>query len=223
MRTRVAVLGYDAAMPHIWPLTLHDRELVLRPLRRGDKGTLEALRRRNDAWLRPWDATEPGPGRPAVSFTASLRWSRGQARLGRQLPLAITVEGSLAGQITADPIVYGSQDSAVMGYWIDRDHAGRGLVPRALALVMDHCFGELGLHRIEVNVRPENTASLRVVHKLHMREEGLRRGLVHVDGAFRDHLGFALTTEDLEAVRDAGGTPHGADGPVLTRYRHEFE
>src|SRR5690625_7996119 len=74
--------------------------------------------------------------------------------------------------------------------------AGRGLVPRAAALMIDHLFAELGLHRIEVTVRPENESSLRVVEKLHLRAEGMRRSAIHVDGGWRDHLVFALTAEE---------------------------
>ena len=66
-----------------------------------------------------------------------------------------------------------------------------------MALVVDHCFGRLGLHRIEVNIRPENAASLRVVEKLGFRDEGLRPRYLHIDGAWRDHLSFALTTEEV--------------------------
>jgi hypothetical protein len=62
---------------------------------------------------------------------------------------------------------------------------------------VDHCFLTLGLHRIEVNIRPENRASLRVVEKLGFRPEGLRRRYLHIDGAWRDHLTFALTVEDV--------------------------
>jgi ribosomal-protein-alanine N-acetyltransferase len=68
----------------------------------------------------------------------------------------------------------------------------------ACALVLDHCFGHVGLHRIEATVRPENTASRRVLEKLGFREEGLFRRYLNVDGAWRDHLCYALTVEDLE-------------------------
>jgi len=55
----------------------------------------------------------------------------------------------------------------------------------------------MGLHRVEVNIRPENAASLRVVEKLGFRDEGLRERYLHIDGAWRDHRTFALTVEDI--------------------------
>lgn len=201
-------------MVHVWPLTLRDEELVLRPLRRRDRGDFERLRERNREWLRPWDATDPEAPRRRVPFSTLRRWNEQQARLGLQLPLVITVRGKLVGQVSAGPIQYGALRSTSLGYWIDGDRAGAGLAPRATALVMDHLFVELGLHRIEVTVREENTASLRVVEKLHLRPEGTRARAIHVDGAWRDHLVFALTAEEV-ATGDDG---HG----VLARLRREF-
>ena len=67
--------------------------------------------------------------------------------------------------------------------------------------MIDHLFAELGLHRVEVTVRPENAPSLRVVQKLNLRPEGLRRAAIHVDGGWRDHRSFALTVEDLAGER----------------------
>ena len=201
-------------MVHVWPLALHDGELTLRPLRRRDRAAFERLRERNAGWLRPWDASDPEDPRRVPDFHTLRRWNQQQARLGAALPLAITVHGRLAGQITAGPIQYGAVRSAVLGYWIDRDQAGRGIVPRAAALLIDHLFAELGLHRVEVTVRPENTASLRVVEKLHLRAEGVRRSAIHVDGTWRDHLVFALTAEEVATGEDGTG--------VLRRLRREF-
>ena len=70
-------------------------------------------------------------------------------------------------------------------------------MPTAVALAADHCFTAVGLHRIEVNIRPENAASLRVVEKLGFREEGPRSAFLHIAGAWRDHRSFALTPEEL--------------------------
>lgn len=200
-------------MVHVWPLTLRDRELVLRPLRRRDRREFEVLRARNRDWLRRWDATDPQQGPRPPTFPAMRRWNESQARQGLQLPLVITVDGRLVGQITAGPVQYGALRSAVLGYWIDRRVAGRGLVPRAAAMVIDHLFAELGLHRIEVTVRPENESSLRVVEKLHLRAEGMRRSAIHVDGHWRDHLVFALTAEEVRTDPSGRG--------VLARLRAE--
>ena len=53
------------------------------------------------------------------------------------------------------------------------------------------------LHRLEVAIRPENAKSLRVVQKLGLRYEGDRPAYLHVDGAWRDHVMFALTAEEI--------------------------
>jgi ribosomal-protein-alanine N-acetyltransferase len=78
-----------------------------------------------------------------------------------------------------------------------RPVAGRGIVPTAVALATDHCFEVLGLHRVEVNIRPENAPSLRVVAKLGFRDEGLRERYLHIGDEWCDHRSFALTTEDV--------------------------
>jgi len=75
--------------------------------------------------------------------------------------------------------------------------AGRGRRPTAVARAVDHGFSTAGLHRIEVNVRPENVASRRVVEKLGFRDEGVRPRMLHIDGAWRDHISYALTVEDV--------------------------
>src|SRR5207253_11225801 len=100
---------------------------------------------------------------------------------------------------TIGAVVWGSARSAQVGYWVDRLVAGRGVIPTAVALAVDHCFFTVGLHRLEANIRPENTASRRVVEKLGFREEGLRRRQLHIDGAWHDHLCYALTAEEARS------------------------
>nr|WP_196791126.1 GNAT family protein [Motilibacter aurantiacus] len=166
-------------------------------MRLRDATTWREVRRRNVDWLTPWEATPPDPTRPPVSFQATVRFLRKEARAGRALPFVVTYEGRLVGQVTVGGITRGSLCSAHIGYWVDAAVAGRGVIPTAVALVTDHCFGPVGLHRIEVNIRPENAASLRVVEKLGFRDEGLRERLLHIDGDWRDHRSFALTAEEV--------------------------
>jgi ribosomal-protein-alanine N-acetyltransferase len=189
-----------------WPVSLKDGQVGVRPLRLRDGVAWSEIRIRNEDWLRPWEATPPGLPVARGSWAARqtlgvyghmLRALRRQARAGTALPFAVTHNDDLVGQLTVGNVVRGAFNSAYVGYWVDERIAGRGVLPTALALVVDHCFGTVGLHRIEANIRPENAASRRVAEKLGFREEGLHRRYLAIDGAYQDHIGYAITTEDV--------------------------
>jgi ribosomal-protein-alanine N-acetyltransferase len=168
------------------------------------------MRVRNAPWLRPWEPTNPETPlyRSSVGpYVSMVRTMRREARQGQALPWVVTVSDRFAGQLTVGSIVWGSSRSAQVGYWIDEAYAGHGVIPTALAMAVDHCFGVVGLHRIEASIRPENHASRRVVEKLGFRDEGLRQRQLHINGAWRDHLCYALTVEEV---------PHG----LMPRWRN---
>lgn len=186
------------AGPKAWPAQLQDGDLRLRPIELSDQEPWLRLRAANVEWLQPWEATVP-PGaeaRPA-SFRDLVQRLRRAARAGTALPFVIEVDGCLAGQVTVSNIVRGSAQFASLGYWIGQEFAGHGYVPRAVALVVDHCFVVAGLHRIEVCVRPENTNSLRVVEKLGLHQVGFAPAFLHIDGQWRDHRIHAVTAEEV--------------------------
>lgn len=157
---------------------------------------------RNADWLRPWEPTNPETPLYQSSlgpYIAMVRTMRQEARHGVTLPWVITYGGKFAGQLTIGNIIWGSARTSSVGYWIDQEFAGLGITPTALAMAVDHCFSMVGLHRIEATIRPENRASRRVVEKLGFHEEGVRRRCLHVDGAWRDHMCYAMTAEDAGA------------------------
>lgn len=186
-----------------WPVALRHDTLTLRPLRRRDERAWEEQRRTNARWLTPWDATSPVPGGAPASFAQMVRWQTRSARAGTSFTWGVALDEDapgrdrLIGLLSLSGVQYGSVLSGSIGYWIDRREAGRGLTPTAVAMAADWAFRDLGLHRVEVNIRPENAASLRVVEKLGLREEGLRRAFLHVDGDWRDHRSFAVTADEV--------------------------
>jgi len=189
-----------------WPASLGGLRVsagvvALRPVRLRDGKTWSAIRIRDERHLAPWEPSMPGgwAQRHAVSEWPA-RWLqlRGAGRRGAVLPFAITLDGRFVGQVMVGNIVREPLLSAYVGYWVDSSVTGRGVTTAAVALVVDHCFGRVGLHRLEATVRPENLASIRVLAKLGFRKEGLFRRYLDVDGAWRDHYCYALTVEDLE-------------------------
>lgn len=185
-----------------WPAVLRDDSvrgsLVLRPLRQSDMNDWLYVRAQNVQWLQEWEATSPVPlTGPPPTFRKFVRMLHRHARQGVALPFAIVLDGELVGQVTVSGIMHGSSGSGNVGYWVSEHVAGRGVIPTAVALVVDHCFQTVGMHRVEINVRPENTASLRVAEKLGFRDEGLRERFLHIAGKWCDHRSFALTSEEV--------------------------
>ncbi|MFG6443880.1 GNAT family N-acetyltransferase [Microbacterium sp. P06] len=168
----------------------------VRLVRARDARTLQNELLSNRSWLRQWEATSPdGP----VSFDMRLGVRRllQQHRDGLGVPLVMEYNGQVAGQLNVWGIARGSLSSATIGYWVSERFAGKSITPTSVALATDLCFTELRLHRMEICIRPENQASLRVVEKLGFRYEGLRRRYIHINGDWRDHYAFALVREEV--------------------------
>lgn len=186
-----------------WPVTLESGDIVLRPIRYRDRKEWTELRSRNCEWLAPWEASNPMPGGGLPDYHQMVRSLKSQAAQGSALPFVIAEwrpgheKPVIVGQLTVSSIVWGSAMMATLGYWVDKDRAGRGIAPTAVAMATDYCFGTLGLHRMEINIRPENGPSLRVVEKLGFRDEGFRPRFLHINGQWADHRTFALTAEEV--------------------------
>jgi ribosomal-protein-alanine N-acetyltransferase len=161
-----------------------------------DAKVLERLILGNREWLRPWEATNP---HAPISFDMrpNVRAMLRQFDAGTGIPMVIEVDDVVVGQLNVANIIHGSVSSATIGYWVAPQVAGRGVTPTAVALVSDYLFNQVGLHRVEIEIRPENAASLRVVEKLGYRYEGTKRRHIHINGDWRDHYSFALTQEEV--------------------------
>jgi ribosomal-protein-alanine N-acetyltransferase len=153
---------------------------------------------RNRDHFRPYE-----PRRPPAYFTLAgqrdqIAAARRQAQLGERFEFGVWEQGGggLVGRISLGGISRGALQNAYLGYGIDHDHGGRGYATQAVKLVVQVAFDDLGLHRVQAAVVPENKASARVLEKCGFREEGLARRYLFLDGQWKDHRMFALTPED---------------------------
>ena len=171
-------------------------EISLRIIKARDAKTLERLVISNRPWLKPWEATNPN-GPTSFDFKAQVRGLLRQLENDEGLPFLILYKGEVVGQLNVANILHGSVSSCVIGYWIIPEVAGNSITPTAVALAMDYVYKVVGLHRVEIDIRPENGASIRVVQKLGLRYEGLKKNYIHINNAWRDHYVFALTAEEV--------------------------
>ena len=137
--------------------------------------------------------------RPPDNPTAFRAWLARADQLTVQIHLLCRHEDDgIAGVLNLTEIARGPLQSANLGYYVFAPHAGQGYMREGVELVLARAFVALGLHRVEANVQPGNTASLRLVLSSGFHCEGYAPRLVYIDGRWRDHVRFAI---DLESWR----------------------
>jgi [ribosomal protein S5]-alanine N-acetyltransferase len=108
--------------------------------------------------------------------------------------------GAIAGLVNINTIIRGRYQNGSLGYNSFAPAAGRGYMTEGLRLAMRYAFEGLQLHRLEANIQPENHASLRLVERLGFRREGYSPGMLFIDGAWRDHERWAITSDMTDSI-----------------------
>jgi ribosomal-protein-alanine N-acetyltransferase len=163
---------------------------VIRPVTPADAKELAALYRANREFLAPFE-----PERPEGFYTAKgqrerLEGLERDAAAGAGWRFAIVDDGAIVGTINVSDVIRGPLQVAEVGYWVAREHNGRGLATQAVADVVEFAFGEAGLHRLEAGTLPDNLASQRVLEKNGFERFGFARKLLLIGGEWRDHVLF---------------------------------
>lgn len=186
--------------------TLFGRRVLLRPLVVSDFGAWRSVRRANAEWLIKWEpqrlANHPDPVEDRHAFSVRCSARQRERQLGTAYGFGIFVNGDLAGEMNISSVQRGPFQSAYIGYWIDRRHAGEGYTPEALVVAAKFVFEDIGLHRIQASVIPRNTASRRVMDKLGVREEGTAKRYLEINGVWEDHVRYAITIEEWHARQE---------------------
>lgn len=184
------------------PLRLYGRRLMLRPLVPGDFDEWQEVRERNETWLTPWEPRRPlphfDPSSNRGAFNARCAARERDATNGLSYGFGLFDDGWFCGEVNLNNIVRGATQSGTIGYWIDERRAGRSLVAEGVVVVAEFAFETLWLHRLEICIVPRNHNSRRVMEKLAIREEGIARGLVEINGRWEDHMRYGITAEEWQ-------------------------
>ena len=160
---------------------------------------------RNREHLAPYD-----PLRHPSFFTVRGQEQnvRGQLRAhaeGTMEPLVVVLRGEgvdaaeqIVGRVALNNIVRGVLQSASVGYWVDRDHLGRGVAAGAVAHAVRRAT-ELGLHRLEAGTMLDNIRSQAVLRRCGFSEYGVAEQFLFIAGQWRDHVLFQRILGDAPA------------------------
>ncbi|MFA1539803.1 GNAT family N-acetyltransferase [Actinomadura monticuli] len=165
--------------------------VMVRQVRRDDEARFVKLARASSAFHRPWVAL-PESAEQFATYLA--RFDEGDA-VG--MVICLREGGDIVGTVNINGIVRGCYQRGTLGYAAFLPYAGRGYVNEGVGLAVTYAFEELRLHRVEADIQPENSASLRLVQRLGFRKEGFSPGFIRIDGVWRDHERWARTADHV--------------------------
>lgn len=196
-------------------LRLYGRRVMLRPLVNSDWSEWREVRQHNEEWLTRWEPLRPShlldPTRDRDAFSARCHARERDRQTGVAYGFGLFVgddpseplrDQHFAGEVNLNGIVRGAQQCGTIGYWIDEARAGNRYIAEAVVVLAKFAFEQLMLHRLEICIVPRNRNSRRVMEVLEIREEGIAKGFLEINGAWEDHMRYGILLEEWEARRD---------------------
>ncbi|MCU7826322.1 GNAT family N-acetyltransferase [Kitasatospora sp. DSM 101779] len=171
-------------------------DVLMRPAVPEDAEALSRAMIRNREHLHPWDPPRDEHWFTVAGQRARLHDQLVQAETGRLAPWVLASGDEIVGGVTLSNIMRLHLCSANLGYWVDAAQGGRGLASAATLLGCRAADTELGLHRLEAGAAAANLASQRVLEKCGFERIGTARGLLFLDGAWRDHVLYQKLLND---------------------------
>jgi [ribosomal protein S5]-alanine N-acetyltransferase len=169
--------------------------VILRPLSSGDQSEFLALAAASVDLHRPWMSLPASP----QEFQAYL--TRYERPTEEVLLICLRDTGAIAGLININSIIRGRFQSASLAYAAFAPTAGQGYLTEGLELLLRYAFEQLRLHRLEAQIQPGNHASVKLVQRLGFRNEGCSPDLLFIDGAWRDHERWAITSDMIGTIQ----------------------
>ncbi|MFC4547632.1 GNAT family N-acetyltransferase [Paenactinomyces guangxiensis] len=153
------------------------------------------LRIRNRDFLRPYEPVVPDShftlqAQREVIERGVHQWENGE---GYAFGIFLAETDQLIGRVHLSNAVRRAWQNCTIGYFMDQEQNGRGLMSEAVRLAVQFAFQEAGLHRIEAAVMPGNTGSIRVLEKAGFQYIGLSRYHLRIHGVWEDHKLYAIT------------------------------
>jgi ribosomal-protein-serine acetyltransferase len=168
--------------------------IEMRLFRPTDSPVVLATVERNRDWLRKWlpwvDSTQTETD--VLDFITRVM---DQHRDGKGPQCGIWVEGTFRGGFGCHPIDWHHRSCSI-GYWIEQEFAGRGIVSRCCETMLAHLFNQLRVHRVEIRCGTGNRESCAIPKRLGFQREGVAREADWVSGRWVDLVIWSMLEDE---------------------------
>jgi ribosomal-protein-alanine N-acetyltransferase len=177
-------MSHDANSSSLWLGT----RTYLRPLRATDEAEFLAAARASRELRGVWAA-------PPLTSEAFAEYLAREDDTFRLMLVLRRSNDAFVGVYNLSQIFMRAFKSAYLGYYGFAATTRQGYMQEGLSLVLHKAFRELGLHRVEANIRPENCDSVALARRCGFQREGYSPNYLFLDGAWRDHERWAIREE----------------------------
>ncbi|MEZ5357849.1 MAG: GNAT family N-acetyltransferase [Candidatus Zixiibacteriota bacterium] len=182
-------------------IQLKDHELTVRTLRPEDAEHLVTFSQKNAEFLYPSGLVLLPDDLTVDKWDEYIQTAAQELHKGTAVRFLIFHQDNGAvpiGKINYSQIFRGVFQACYLGYGIDKDYTGKGIMTRALQLTNEYMFNELNMHRIMANYMLSNLPSARVLVKLGFVKEGIAKDYLQINGKWEDHVLTSLTNPNWQ-------------------------
>lgn len=178
--------------------TIDGNGIVLRVPRMTDFEEWSSLRGGSRDFLAPWEPIWPEDDLTRSAFRRRIR--RYERDIQEESGYAFLVfrknDKKMLGGVTLTNLRRGAAQAGSLGYWMGKEHAGKGYMSAAVAALLPFAHSMLRLRRIEAACLLSNSPSIHLLEKMHFTREGTARQYLSIAGLWQDHLLYARLASD---------------------------
>tara|TARA_B100000963_G_scaffold176614_1_gene153625 strand:- start:403 stop:984 length:582 start_codon:yes stop_codon:yes gene_type:complete len=176
---------------------LKAKNVELRTPRYNDYEQWLDLRESSKEFLEIWEPKRGNEFFKRNAFNNRVKWAKKSAKADQAYQFFIFDKSeTLLGSITVENIRKGPSDAATLGYWLGKQHTGKGFMREAVLNIIDFSFTRLTISRLEAATLPENKSSRRLLEKVGFKYEGVGQSYLQINGRWRNHVLYGLLRND---------------------------
>ena len=176
---------------------LKAKNVELRTPRYSDYEQWRDLREGSKAFLELWEPKRSNDFFKRNAFNNRVKWAKKSAKTDQAYQFFIFDKfQTLLGSITIENIRKGPSNAATLGYWLGKQHTGKGFMREAVLHIVDFCFNRLTISRLEAATLPENKSSRRLLEKVGFKYEGVGQSYLQINGRWRNHVLYGMLRND---------------------------
>ena len=178
-------------------LILKTKKVDLRAPHYSDFDQWRHLRENSKTFLELWEPKRGNDFFKRKAFNNRVRWAKKSSQADQAYQFFIFDKTqTLLGSITIENIRKGPSNAATLGYWLGKEHTGKGFMREAVLTIIDFSFNTLNISRLEAATLPENKSSRGLLERVGFKYEGVGQSYLQINGRWRNHVLYGLLRND---------------------------